>query len=391
MDIKKKSLEIHKSLKGKIEIKIKPKIKSLDDLKYLYTPGASFPSLEIQKDETLAYDYTSKSNTIAIVTDGSRVLGLGNVGPKAALPIMEGKSMLFKYFANVDAVPICLDTQDADEIVETVKRISPAFGGINLEDIDSPKCFDVEERLRKELKIPVFHDDQHGTGIVALAALINALKIVGKDPNHARVVVMGAGSAGTGISRVLHEFGVKNILVVDSKGIIFEGRSEGMNRHKNEIAKATNPQKEEGSYREALKNADVLISVTGVKNSLTADDIRLMNEDPIVFALSNPDPDIMPKEAKKGGARIVGTGRSDFPNQINNSLVFPGIFRGLLDIRAMKYTNQIAIDAAKALAGLVGKKQLREDFILPKVTDKRIVSRIASSVKQVCDITGNCW
>lgn len=391
MDIKKKSLEIHKSLKGKIEIKIKPKIKSLDDLKYLYTPGASFPSLEIQKDETLAYDYTSKSNTIAIVTDGSRVLGLGNVGPKAALPVMEGKSMLFKYFANVDAVPICLDTQDADEIVETVKRISPAFGGINLEDIDSPKCFDVEERLRKELKIPVFHDDQHGTGIVALAALINALKVVGKSPDRVKVAIMGAGAAGIGIARVLHEFGVKNILVVDSKGIIFEGRTEGMNKYKNETAKLTNPQKENGVYRDALKNADVLITVTGVRDSVTAKDIRLMNEDPIVFALSNPDPDILPKEAKRGGARIVGTGRSDFPNQINNSLVFPGVFRGLLNIRAKKYTNQIAIDAAKSLASLVGKKQLSEDFILPKVTDKRIVGKIASSVKQVCDITGNCW
>ena len=378
----KKALELHKKFRGKIEIAVKVPVKTEKDLALVYTPGVAEVSKEIAKCREKVFDYTAKWNTIAIVTDGSRVLGLGNIGAEAALPVMEGKSALFKEYGDVDAIPICLSTQDTEKIIETIKYISPVFGGINLEDIDSPKVFEIREKLKSELDIPIFHDDRDGTSIVVLAALINALKIVGKRLNEISVAIAGAGSAGFGITEILLKAGVKNIIVTDSKGIIYRGRKEGMNKYKEELARTTNPENKSGTLEEAMKNSDVFIGVSAISNLINKEMIRKMSSDAIVFALSNPDPEILPDEALDAGARIVATGRSDFPNQVNNLLIFPGIFRGILDVREKEITDNAKIAVANAIAGLVDENKLNEDYILPKVTDKNVAREVAKVVRE---------
>ncbi|MBI1978812.1 MAG: NADP-dependent malic enzyme [Candidatus Aenigmarchaeota archaeon] len=380
MDIKEAALKLHKELRGKIEIKSKYPIKSLEDLTLLYTPGVAAASMEIFKNKNLAYDYTSKWNTVAIVTDGSRVLGLGDIGPEAALPVMEGKALLFKLFGDVDAIPICLATQDTDEIINIVKKIAPTFGGINIEDIDSPRCFEIVDRLEKELDIPVFHDDQHGTGVVTLAALSNALILVDKKLETVKIVIAGAGSAGTGVTKILLKAGAKNIIVTDSKGVIFSGRTENMNPYKEELANTTNPENLQGDVTEALKGADVLIALNGKPNSITVDMIRMMSKNPIVFALGNPEPEILPNDAKECGAKIVATGRSDFPNQVNNSLAFPAIFRAVFDARLEKVTDEMKLAAAYAIADFIPKDKLNEDYIVPRMTDKGLREKIVENI-----------
>ncbi len=379
-NIKEKAIRLHKKLKGKIEIKSRFQIKSMHDLSLVYTPGVAEVSNEIHKDKKKVYDYTSKWNNVAIVTDGSRLLELGNFGPEAALPVMEGKAIIFKQFGNINAFPICLATQDEYDIIKTVKHIAPLFGAINIEDIESPKCLEIVEHLQRDLDIPVFHDDQHGTATVALAALINALKIVRKDLSEARVVVVGAGAAGYGITKILYHAGAKNMLTVDSVGIINEGRTEHMNPYKLHIAKITNKENVSGSLEEALKGADVLIGVSGRANLITKEMIRSMAKDSIVFALSNPVPEIMPEDIKQGGARIIATGRSDYYNQVNNALIFPFLFRAVLDARIPKIDENMLANVATSLSKLVGNK-LNEKYILPPITDKRILSTIAKSVK----------
>ena len=380
MTLKEDALALHKKLKGKIEIRSKIPVKSAKTLSLLYTPGVAEASKEIFREKDLVYDYTSKWNSMAIVTDGSRVLGLGNIGAEAALPVMEGKAILFKLFGGVDAYPICLETQDASEIIKIVKNISPTFGAINIEDIDSPKCFEIVDSLSESLDIPVFHDDQYGTGIVVLAALINACKLVKKDIKHVTVTIAGAGAAGRGIVRMLHSYGIRDLIVLDSKGIIYKGRGD-LDKYKHELATLTNKRQLQGSLADALSGADVFIGVTGKGNMVNKNLIRKMNEDSIVFALANPDPEIMPSEAKKGGARIVATGRSDFPNQVNNSLAFPGILRGTLDVRARKINKQMMTEAALTLAKSVGNK-LSTNYILPKTTDVRVHKKIARAVSR---------
>ncbi len=333
MDLMKKSLEMHEENKGKMTIQSKVPIENIYDLSLAYSPGVAAPCIEIEKDRSKVYDYTIKGNTVAIVTDGTAVLGLGDIGPEAALPVMEGKALLLKKFSNVDAFPICLDTKDVDEIVQTVKVISPTFGAINLEDISAPRCFEIEERLRKECNIPVFHDDQHGTAIVVGAGLTNALKIVGKKKEELKIVINGAGAAGIAILKLLLQIGYKNVIMCDSKGIIYKGRPNGMNPIKEEIAQITNLDNIQGKLEDALHGADVFIGVS-VANLLTQEHIQSMNQDPIVFAMANPNPEITFENAKEWGVRIMGTGRSDYPNQVNNMLAFPGIFRGALDVRA---------------------------------------------------------
>jgi len=380
-EIKKKAIELHKKYRGKIEIKLKVPLETKDDLSLAYTPGVAEPCLQIKKNPELAYEYTNKGNLVAVVTDGSAVLGLGNIGALAGYPVMEGKCALFKKFANVDAIPICLATQDPDEIVKVVKDLEPTFGGINLEDISAPRCFEVEERLKKELGIPVFHDDQHGTAIVVTAGLINALKLVKKDFKDVRVVMSGAGAAGSAITKMLLDKGVKDIIMADSCGVIYEGRKENMNTYKACLAEITNKTCMKCSLKEALKGADIFIGVSA-PNLLSADDIRTMNKDAIVFAMANPDPEITPDEAKKGGAKIVATGRSDFPNQINNVLAFPGIFRGALDCRAKQITEEMKMAAADAIASLVPKKELSPDHIIPNAFDPRVGPKVAEYVKK---------
>ncbi len=377
------ALELHKKIRGKIEIAVKVPVETEKDLALIYTPGVAEVSEEIAKSREKVFDYTAKWNTIAIVTDGSRVLGLGNIGPEAALPVMEGKAALFKKYGDVDAIPICLSTQDTEKIIETIKYISPGFGGINLEDIDSPKVFEIRERLKSELDIPIFHDDWDGTGIVVLAALINALEIVGKKLNEISIAIAGAGSAGFGITEILLKAGAKNIIVTDSKGIIYRGRKEGMNKYKEELAKITNPENKSGTLEEAMKNSDLFIGVSAISNLINKEMIRKMSSDAIVFALSNPDPEILPNEALDAGARIVATGRSDFPNQVNNLLVFPGIFRGILDVREKEINNNAKIAVANAIAGLVDRDKLSEDYILPKATNKNVAREVAKVVREV--------
>ncbi|MBU2101136.1 NADP-dependent malic enzyme [Patescibacteria group bacterium] len=386
MDLKEKALNLHKQLKGKLEINSKIKLDTKESLSLAYTPGVAEPSKVIAEKKEAVYDYTIKGNTIAIVSDGSAVLGLGNIGPEAALPVMEGKAAIFKEFADIDAFPICLDTQDTDEIVRTVELISPVFGGINLEDISAPRCFEIEERLQN-IGIPVFHDDQHGTAIVLLAGLINASKLAGKKMEDLKVVISGAGAAGTAITRLLkcvnhkNEDGVcvpvRDILVCDSKGIIHSGRAD-INKYKKEIAQMTNFEEKSGGLGGALVGADVFIGVSA-PGILTGEMIKTMNEKPIVFAMANPTPEIMPDEAKEAGVFIMATGRSDFPNQVNNALAFPGIFRGALDIRAKKITPSMKLAAAYALAEFI--KSPTPDEILPPVTDRGIVKAIAEAVR----------
>lgn len=371
-----KAINYHKKYRGKIEIRAKAPIKSLDDLRLAYTPGVASACLAIKDDPKKSFELTNRANQIAIVCDGTAVLGLGDIGPEAGMPVMEGKSMIFKEFADVDAIPLCIATKDTDEIVKFVKQIEPSFAGINLEDISAPRCFDILERLENELSIPVFHDDQDGTAIVTLAALINACRVTGKVMKELRIVVNGAGAAGIAITRLLMSQGVKDIILVDSQGIIYEGRRE-MNKYKNEIAKKTNRAKLKGWKEEALIGADVFIGVSKSKQ-LNAAMIKTMNKEPIIFAMANPEPEIFPEEALAAGASIVGTGRSDFPNQINNALVFPGIFRGLLDKKIKKVSLEMKTRAALALAYCV--KKPTKNKILPIVSDKKAVKAIAQAM-----------
>lgn len=384
MSLEQESLKLHREKKGKIEIRSKVPLKNKKDLSLAYTPGVAEPCNEIHKDKKKVYDYTSKWNMVAVVSDGSSVLGLGNIGPEAGLPVMEGKVILFKQFGGVDAFPVCLSTQDTDKIVETVKMISPSFGGISLEDISAPRCFEIESRLKQELDIPVFHDDQHGTAVVVLAGLLNALKVVGKNIGGIKIAVSGAGAAGIAVTKILLSAGAKDIILCDTKGLIYEGR-ENLNPMKEEIAKVTNRKKVSGSLADAMKGADVFIGVS-VAGAASEEMVSSMNEGAIVFAMANPIPEIYPDKAEKAGARIVATGRSDFPNQINNVLAFPGIFRGALDIRASDINEEMKLAAAYALAGLISKP--KEDYIIPDPFDKRVVKTVAKAVSEAARKSG---
>ncbi|MDI6617441.1 MAG: malic enzyme-like NAD(P)-binding protein [Clostridiales bacterium] len=386
MDLKEKALKLHSEWKGKIEIVSRAPVATREDLSMAYTPGVAEPCMEIHNDVEKAYEYTRKWNLVAVVTDGTAVLGLGDIGPEAGMPVMEGKAVLFKTFGNVDAIPICLATKNVDEIVNTVKMISPTFGGINLEDISAPRCFEIEERLKKELNIPVFHDDQHGTAVVTLAALINALKIVKKDIRDIKVVMNGTGAAGIAIVKLLIKRGLKNAIMCDRQGAIYEGR-EKLNPAKEQIAKVTNRNFEKGKLKDVIKGADVFIGVSA-PNTVDEEMVRSMNKDAIIFAMANPVPEIMPDKAKAAGARVVGTGRSDFANQINNVLAFPGIFRGALDVRAREINDEMKIAAAEAIASLVGENELGEDNIIPQPFDKRVSKLVAERVAEAARKTG---
>ncbi len=378
MDYNAASLKMHEEAKGKLEVALKVKLETKDDLSTAYTPGVAEPCRKIAENPADAYKYTLKQNTVAVVSDGTAVLGLGDIGPLAAIPVMEGKSVLFKKFGNVDAFPICLDTKDTEEIIETVKRLAPSFGGINLEDISAPRCFEIEARLKEELDIPVFHDDQHGTAIVVAAGLTNALKLIGKKWEDCSAVISGAGSAGISICKLIQSFGIGNVVLVDSKGALVDGDPR-LNPAKQEIAKVTNKDKETGSLADVLKGKDIFIGVSA-PGLVTADMVRSMASDPIVFAMANPTPEIMPDEAKEGGARIVATGRSDFPNQINNVLVFPGIFRGALDARARAITEPMKEAAARAIASIVTDEELSEDYIIPDAFNDKVAKAVAKAV-----------
>ncbi|HID15404.1 MAG TPA: NAD-dependent malic enzyme [Candidatus Atribacteria bacterium] len=386
MSCKERALKLHEELKGKLEIISKKKIKTKEDLSITYTPGVAYPCLEIEKDPNLAYRYTGKGNLIAVVTDGSAVLGLGNIGALAGMPVMEGKCVLFKEFGGIDAFPIMLSTQDPDEIVETVVRIAPGFGGINLEDISAPKCFYIEQEIQKRVNIPIFHDDQHGTAIVTLSGLINAVKIVDKKMENLKVVINGAGSAGIAIAKILISSGIEDIVIVDRRGIIYDGR-EGLNEAKKEIAKITNKKSIKGGLKEAVKGRDLFIGVSA-KDVLTPEMIKSMAKDPIVFAMANPDPEINPELAKKAGARIVATGRSDYPNQINNVLAFPGVFRGALDAKAKAINEEMKKGAAYAIASIITQEELKEDYIIPDPFNKEVVKRVAKAVYETAIKTG---
>ena len=380
MDYNKLALEMHEKHKGKIAISPKVEVKTRDDLSTAYTPGVAEPCRKIRDNKEDVYRYTAKGNLVAVVSDGTAVLGLGDIGPEAAMPVMEGKALLFKEFADIDAFPICLDTKDTEEIIETVKRIAPVFGGINLEDISAPRCFEIERRLKEELDIPVFHDDQHGTAIVVAAGLINALKCVGKTMEEADIVINGAGSAGISICRLLLQFGVGNIVLVDQKGALCPGE-EWMNDAQKEMAEKTNKNRQTGPLSEMIKGKDVFIGVSA-PNIVTAEMVSEMADNAVIFAMANPTPEIMPDEAKKGGAKVVATGRSDFPNQINNVLVFPGIFRGALDARAGQITENMKIAAAKAIAGIISDEELNEEYIIPGAFDERVCDAVARAVAE---------
>ena len=376
-----KSLELHEQHKGKVEVISKVKVENKADLAQAYSPGVAEPCREIHKDPENVFKYTAKGNLVAVVSDGTAVLGLGDIGPLAAMPVMEGKAILFKEFANVDAFPICLDTKDPEEIIATVKRIAPTFGGINLEDISAPRCFEIESRLKKELDIPVFHDDQHGTAIVVCAGLINALKVVKKEFKDAKVVINGAGSAGISICKLILQFGVEDIVLVDKAGALCPGE-EWMNPAQKAMAEITNKNKQRGPLSEIIKGKDIFIGVSA-PNVVTPEMVSTMANDAIVFAMANPTPEIMPDLAKQGGARVVATGRSDFPNQINNVLVFPGIFRGALDVRATEITEEMKLAASHAIASLVTEEELNEEYIIPSPFDKRVAPVVAKEVGRV--------
>lgn len=379
MDIKEKSLQMHKKWNGKLETTSKTSVKTNEDLSIAYTPGVAEPCKLISEDKSLAYTYTIKSNTVAVVSDGSAVLGLGNIGPYAAMPVMEGKCVLFKEFGNVNAVPICLDTQDTEEIIQTVKNIAPGFGGINLEDISAPRCFEIETRLKEMLDIPVFHDDQHGTAIVVLAGIINSLKVTGKKKEDCKIVVNGAGSAGIAITKLLLTYGFVHIIMCDRLGII-NSDYPGLNWMQQEMAKVTNLEHAKGTLADALKGADIFVGVSA-PGIVTPDMVSSMNTDAILFAMANPVPEIMPDAAKAAGARIVGTGRSDFPNQVNNVAAFPGIFKGALESRARQITEEMKLAAAKAIAGLVSDEQLCDECIMPQAFDPRLAEVVSEAVK----------
>lgn len=381
MDYNKQALQMHEQYRGKLEVVCKAPLETRDDLSVAYTPGVAEPCRAIAKNKEDVYRYTTKGHMVAVVTDGTAVLGLGDIGPEAALPVMEGKAALFKKFGGVDAVPICLDTKDPEEIIRTVQCLAPAFGGINLEDISSPRCFEIEQRLEAMLEIPVFHDDQHGTGIVVTAALMNALKVVGKKIDEIRVVLNGPGAAGTAIIRMMLAAGVKDIIAVDENGILYKERGIGIQDHKKDLCEVTNLTDRRGTLADAVQGADVFVGVS-VPGVLTPAMIRTMAKDPIVFAMANPTPEIMYDEAKAAGVRVMGTGRSDFPNQINNLLAFPGVFKGALAVRARDINYEMKVAAAKAIAATVPDEALNEENIIPSVFDKRVTENVARAVAE---------
>ncbi|MFJ7974620.1 NADP-dependent malic enzyme [Peribacillus sp. NPDC096379] len=387
MTLREEALHMHSVHKGKLETVSKVPVRNAEDLSLAYSPGVAEPCKEIYDKPETVYDYTMKGNMVAVVSDGTAVLGLGNIGPEAALPVMEGKALLFKSFAGVDAFPICLKTTDVEKIIETVKLLEPTFGGVNLEDIAAPNCFVIEERLKKETNIPVFHDDQHGTAIVTVAGLVNALKIVGKSMTEIKVVASGAGAAGIAIIKLLYNYGVRDIIMCDSKGAIFQGRKYGMNDVKDQVAQVTNRFKVEGPLEEVIKGADVFIGVS-VAGALNSRMVASMNTDPIIFAMANPDPEIMPALAKAAGAKVVGTGRSDFPNQVNNVLAFPGIFRGALDVRATHINEKMKEAAVEAIAGLIKEEELQPDYVIPAAFDERVAPEVAAAVAKAAMETG---
>lgn len=379
MTTNEKALQLHEEWQGKLNTVSKVKVNSPEALSLAYTPGVAEPCRVIAQDKEAAYKYTMKSNTVAVISDGSAVLGLGNIGPHAAMPVMEGKCVLFKEFGNVNAVPICLDTQDTEELIKTITYLAPNYGGINLEDISAPRCFEIEERLKATLDIPVFHDDQHGTAIVVLAGIINALKVVGKSKENCRVVINGAGSAGVAITRLLLTYGFKKIIMCDRVGILSK-ETPDLNWMQQEMTEITNPEGETGTLADALRGADIFVGVSA-PNVVTPEMVASMNSDSILFAMANPVPEIMPDVAKAAGARVVGTGRSDFPNQVNNVVAFPGIFKGALEGRALQITEEMKLAAADALASLVEPSELNEDNILPKAFDPRVAEAVANAVK----------
>ncbi len=386
MNFNELSLKMHEENKGKIAVCSKVSVKTRDDLSTAYTPGVAEPCRKIAEDKMNVYRYTAKGNLVAVVSDGTAVLGLGDIGPEAAMPVMEGKAILFKEFGNVDAFQICLDTKDPDEIVKTVIRLAPTFGGINLEDISAPRCFEIEARLKEALDIPVFHDDQHGTAVVVLAAIINGLKLTGKKAEECKVVLNGSGAAGIAIAKLLLSYGFKNLILCDRKGMINKGTAN--NPVKKEMAEITNLSQQSGSLADALKGADIFIGVSA-PGSVTTEMVKTMNPDPMIFAMANPTPEIMPDEAKAAGARIIGTGRSDFPNQINNVLVFPGLFRGALDVRAKSITEEMKMTASKALASLIDEKDLNPDYIIPDAFDPRVAKAVSKAVSEEAVKSGN--
>ncbi|MGD6841049.1 NAD(P)-dependent malic enzyme [Bacillus infantis] len=387
MTLREEALHMHRENQGKLESKSKVQVRNAKDLSLAYSPGVAEPCKAIYDKPETVYEYTMKGNMVAVVSDGTAVLGLGNIGPEAALPVMEGKAVLFKSFAGVDAFPICLNTTDIDKIVETVKLLEPTFGGVNLEDIAAPNCFVIEERLKKETNIPIFHDDQHGTAIVTVAGMVNALKLAGKKMNEVKVVANGAGAAGIAIIKLLYSYGVRDIIMCDTKGAIYEGRPQGMNDIKNEVAKYTNRDNKQGSLADVIVDADVFIGVSA-EGALTSDMVRTMKQDPIIFAMANPNPEIMPEEAKEAGAMVVGTGRSDFPNQVNNVLAFPGIFRGALDVRATHINEKMKVAAVEAIASLVSTEELTADYVIPGPFDPRVAPAVAAAVARAAMETG---
>ncbi|WP_408020668.1 NAD-dependent malic enzyme [Staphylococcus epidermidis] len=387
MSLRDDALEMHRENQGKLEITPNVKVTNKQQLSLAYSPGVAEPCKEIHEDSRKVYEYTIKGNTVAVVTDGTAVLGLGNIGAEASIPVMEGKAALFKSFAVINGVPIALDTTDTQEIIKTVKLIAPNYGGINLEDISAPRCFEIEETLKKETNIPIFHDDQHGTAIVTMAGLINALKIVDKELTDIKVVLNGAGAAGIAIVKLLHAYGVNNMIMCDSKGAIYSGRNFGMNDTKTYVAKWTNKDKVEGSLEEVIKDADVFIGVS-VVDILTQDMVKTMADDPIIFAMANPNPEINPNEAKQAGAKVVGTGRSDFPNQINNVLAFPGIFRGALDVEATHINEDMKKAAVEAIVHLIDENELHPDYCIPGPFDKRVAPSVAKNVAKAAMESG---
>ena len=387
MDYAKESLRLHGEWKGKIEVVTRVPVENKDDLSLAYTPGVAQPCLEIQEDVNKSYELTRRWNMCLVVTDGSAVLGLGNIGPEAGMPVMEGKCVLFKAFGDVDAFPLCIKSNDVDEIVNTIYMISGSFGGVNLEDISAPRCFEIEKKLKEKCDIPIFHDDQHGTAIITLAGLTNALKVVGKKKEDVRVVMNGAGAAAISIARLLLRAGFKNITLCDRKGAIYEGRPEGMNPIKDEMSKVTNLDKKTGSLADMLVGADVFIGVSA-PGAVTTEMVKTMNKDAIIFACANPTPEIFPDDAKAGGAKVISTGRSDFPNQINNVLAFPGIFRGAFDVRAKEINDEMKLAASEALANLIADEELSPEYIIPKAFDKRVGPAVAKAVAEAAKRTG---
>lgn len=387
MDYAKESLKLHKEWKGKIEVVSRVPAATKDDLSVAYTPGVAQPCIEIQKDGNKSYEYTRRHNMCLVVTDGTAVLGLGDIGPEAGMPVMEGKCVLFKAFGDVDAFPLCIKSKDVDEIVNTIYLISGSFGGVNLEDIAAPRCFEIERKLKEKCDIPIFHDDQHGTAVITLAGITNALKLTGKKMEEIKLVLNGAGAAAISITKLLLCAGAKHIVLCDRKGAIYEGRTEGMNPVKEEIAKLTNREKKAGTLADMMTGADVFIGVSA-PGAVTTEMVKTMNKDAIIFACANPTPEIFPDDARAGGARVIATGRSDFPNQCNNVLAFPGIFRGTFDVRASDINDEMKIAAAKAIAGLIGDEELREDYILPAAFDPRVGKAVAAAVAEAARKSG---